>query len=135
MEAHKVCLDTTLLIDHLRGLPDAVQKSSELKEAASYLCTTSINAFELYIGAERSRHPRGLAALEGLLADIQILTFGKDAAQKAASIIANLMRKGKTIEMRDALIAGCMLKNGCTSIVTRNVSDFSRIEEMQVIEY
>jgi tRNA(fMet)-specific endonuclease VapC len=135
MEAHKVCLDTTFLIDHLRGLPDAVKKAGELKEAGSHLCTTPINAFELYIGAERSRRPRGLAALEGLLGDIQILTFGKEEAQESASIIANLMRKGKMIEMRDALIAGCMLNNGCTSIVTRNVGDFSRIEKMEVIEY
>ena len=135
MEAHKVCLDTTFLIDHLRGLPDAVHKADELKEAGSYLCTTPINAFELYIGAERSQRPRGLTALEGLLADIQILSFGKEEAQEAASIIADLMRKGKMIEMRDALIAGCMLNNGCTSIVTRNVGDFSRIEKLEVIEY
>jgi tRNA(fMet)-specific endonuclease VapC len=135
MEAHKVCLDTTFLIDHLRGLPDAVHKAGEMKETGSYLCTTPINAFELYIGAERSQRPRDFTALEGLLADIQILSFGKGEAQEAASIIADLMRKGKMIEMRDALIAGCMLKNGCITIITRNVGDFSRIEKLEVIEY
>ena len=135
MEARKVCLDTTFLIDYLRGLPDAVQKASELKEATCNLCTTSINAFELYIGAARSQRPRGLAALEGLLADIRVLSLGKGEAQESASIMADLMKQGRMIEMRDALIAGCMLRNGCTSIVTRNIADFSRIANLEVVEY
>jgi tRNA(fMet)-specific endonuclease VapC len=135
MEARKVCLDTTFLIDHLRGLPGAVQKAGELKEAGSDLCTTSVNAFELYIGAARSQRPHDLAALEGLLADVRILSLGKGEAQESASIMADLIKKGKMIEMRDALIAGCMLRNGCMSIVTRNTGDFSRIANLEVIEY
>ena len=135
MEARKVCLDTTFLIDHLRGLPEATEKASELKEAGSDLCTTSINVFELYIGAARSQRPRALAALEGLLADIRILNLGKREAEESASIMADLIRKGRMIEMRDALIAGCMLRNGYTSIVTRNSEDFSRIAKLEVIPY
>jgi tRNA(fMet)-specific endonuclease VapC len=128
-------LDTTFLIDHLRGLPEAAEKAGMLKQAGSDLCTTSINAFELYIGAARSRRPRDLAVLEGLLADIRILSLGKGEAEESASIMADLIGKGKMIEMRDALIAGCMLRNGCTSIVTRNTEDFSRISKVEVIQY
>jgi len=128
-------LDTTFLIDHLRGLPNAVNKAAELKDAGCDLCTTSISAFELYFGATLSQRPKSLAALEGLLADIRILNLGKDEAQESASIMADLMRRGRMIEMRDALIAGCMIRNACTTILTRNARDFARITELEVIEY
>jgi len=39
------------------------------------------------------------------------------------------------LQMRDALIAGCMLRNGYTSIVTRKTEDFSRIAKLEVIPY
>ncbi len=52
-----------------------------------------------------------------------------------SSAMVGLMRSGKTIEMRDALIAGCMLKSSCHSIVTRNAQDFSRIPKIEVIPY
>jgi len=63
VDATRICLDTTFLIDHLRDLPAAVEKARELKEIKSDLSTTSINAFEAYIGAIRSASPRKIAAL------------------------------------------------------------------------
>jgi len=135
MEAQRVCLDTTFLIDLLRGLPAAIDKARQLKEAGSDLSTTSINAFELYIGAMRSASPKRSARLEALLADLRILVLGKAEAEESASIIADLMGKGETIEMRDALIAGCMLRNAYPSIVTRNTRDFSRVAKIGIIGY
>jgi len=64
MEARRICLDTTFLIDLLRELPDAVQKAKQLKEAGSDVCTTSISAFELYIGAIRSASAKRISRLE-----------------------------------------------------------------------
>lgn len=133
MEATRICLDTTFLIDLLRDLPAVVEKARELKEARSDLSTTSINAFEAYIGAIHSANPKRLATLEALLGDLRILLLGKAEAEMSASIMVDLMRSGKTIEMRDALIAGCMLKSSCRSIVTRNAQDFSRIPKIEVI--
>jgi predicted nucleic acid-binding protein len=135
MEAQRICLDTTFLIDLLRGLPAAVDKAEQLKEAGSDLITTSINAFELYIGVMRSASPKRSASLEALLADLRILVLGKGEAEESASIMADLMGKGETIEMRDALIAGCMLRNACPSIVTRNTRDFSRVAKIETIDY
>lgn len=135
MEAARICLDTTFLIDLLRELPAAVEEARELKEAGPDLSTTSINAFELYIGAIRSASPKRMAKLEALLADLRILPLGKEEAQEAASIIVDLTRKSKPVEMRDALIAGCMLRNAYPSVVTRNTEDFARIPKIEVIGY
>jgi predicted nucleic acid-binding protein len=73
--------------------------------------------------------------LDALLKDVRILLLGRREAEEAASILVELMNKGKPIEMRDALIAGCMLRNAYRSIVTRNVDDFSRIKKLDVIKY
>jgi predicted nucleic acid-binding protein len=135
MEAQSACLDTTFLIDFLRDLPEAVEKARELKEAGSELSTTSINAFELYIGVIRSQDPKKIARLDALLKDLRILLLGRSEAEEAASVLVEFMRKGRPIEMRDALIAGCMLRNAYRSIVTRNVEDFSRISGIDVVRY
>ena len=135
MEAKSICLDTTFLIDFLRDLPDAVDKARELSEVGSDLFTTSVNVFELYIGAIRSANPRRTARLDALLKDMRILFLGRNEAEEAASILVELMNKGKPVEMRDALIAGCMLRNAYRSILTRNVEDFSRIRKVDVIKY
>ncbi len=73
--------------------------------------------------------------MEALLGDLRILLMGKAEAERSASIMVDLMRGGKPIEMRDALIAGCMLENSYRSIVTRNAEDFSRIPKIEVIPY
>jgi len=135
LETPIICLDTTFLIDLLRELPAAVDKAGELRGVRSELSTTSINAFEAYIGAIRSANSKRVAALEALLADLRILLLGKAEAEASASIMVDLMKDGKSIEMRDALIAGCMLTNACRSIVTRNTGDFSRIPKIEVIVY
>jgi len=135
MEAQNVCLDTTFLIDLLRDLPEAVQKARELREASSNLSTTSINAFELYLGAMRSADAKKTARLDALLRDLRILLLGRNEAEEAASVLVELMRKGKPIEMRDAMIAGCMLTNAYRSIVTRNVEGFSRINRINALRY
>lgn len=83
----------------------------------------------------RSASPKRTAKLEELLADLRILILGKEEAEEEEAIIVDLTKKGKTVEMRDALIAGCMLRNAYPSIVTRNIEDFSRIAKIEVVSY
>lgn len=135
MEAQNVCLDTTFLIDLLRDLPEAVEKARELREASTDLSTTSINAFELYLGTLRSGNPKRLASSEALLKGLRILTLAKEEAEEGASILVDLMKRGKSIDMRDALMAGCMFRNGYRTSLTRDVEDFSRIPKIQVSVY
>ncbi len=135
MEAHKICLDTTFLIDILRGLPAAIEKARELRETGCDLSTTPINVFELYIGAIRLSNTKRMTKLEALLVDLRILALGKPEAKEAASILVDLAKKGKSIDIRDALIAGCMLRNAYPSVVTRDFEDFARIAGVEVISY
>jgi len=44
-------LDTTILIDALHGKQAALRKIIEMEEARETICTTQINALELFKGA------------------------------------------------------------------------------------
>jgi len=135
MEAQRICLDTAFLIDLLRGLPAAVERARQLEETGCDLSTTSVNVFELYIGAVCSESAKRSTNLEALLADLRILGVGRRETEEAASIVVNHAKKGQPIEIRDALIAGCMLENAYPSILTRNTRDFDRITKIEAVSY
>ena len=66
--------------------------------------------------------------------NVGILPHTDNGSIRAAEIVAESQKKGKALAATDALIAGVMLSNGCTSIVTRD-SDFQRSAGMKVISY
>jgi len=51
----KVCLDTDFLIALLRNKPEAVKRAEEYDFLNVEISTTSMNAFEVYLGAFRSK--------------------------------------------------------------------------------
>jgi predicted nucleic acid-binding protein len=63
LEATSVCLDTSILIHNLRGRKETVEFIRKLEDAGTPLSTTTVNSFELYYGAYRSkRREKNLAA-------------------------------------------------------------------------
>ncbi|MGB9659116.1 MAG: type II toxin-antitoxin system VapC family toxin [Nitrososphaerales archaeon] len=134
MAGQKVCLDTTFLVDLLRDVKSAVDKAYQIGNECE-LYTTSINAFELFIGAYRSRKPKRIFDVEEILNDLILLSINKKEAEESAKIFTELMEKGGIIDIRDALIAGCMLENDCHNIVTRNISHFTRISGINALTY
>ena len=136
MATRRICLDTTFLIYFLRGKKNAVKKAEELENQDVELCTTTINAFELYLGAYSSKNPKKrIKDVRDLLADLIILNVDEKAAEESAKLLSILTSKGKMIDIRDALIAGTMLVNDCYAIVTKNVRHFKRISDIKVETY
>jgi len=120
-------LDTNFLIALLRGNKEAVEKAKEYDSAEAEVSTTSVNAFEVYFGAFRSREAeKNVKQADSLLSSIKILKLNLEASRKAGEILSELMHKGTPIDLRDALIAGITLTNGYT-LVTRNIEHFKRI--------
>ncbi len=60
-----------------------------------------------------------------------ILPLTKDSVEISAKIYSHLRKKGEIIEDIDILIAGIAIANNLV-LVTRNVSHFERIEELQI---
>ncbi|MDD1778989.1 MAG: type II toxin-antitoxin system VapC family toxin [Candidatus Helarchaeota archaeon] len=114
-----------------------------LAHSDEILFTTEINVFELYLGLysiktlekNPSLMKKRLSYLEELLFRFQILPFGRKEAIQAAKILGALINQGKPIEFRAGLIAGIALSNGITTILTKNLDHFSRIEGVKVITY
>ena len=108
----------------LRGVPEAVRKAEELDSVEAEISTTSMNAFEIYLGAFRSKNAaENVKQADGLLGSIEILNLTLEGSRKSSEILLELMRRGEPIGLRDAIIAGIALVNGYT-LVTRNVGVF-----------
>lgn len=127
MDTQTACIDTDILIDHLRGSPEATQTIERLEEAGQTLSTTAVNAYELSYGAWKTREPEAnLEAVETLLNRLNVYPLSREAAQEAGRVMANLERKGIPVEIRDIFIGATAKTNGAT-LYTRNTRHFENI--------
>jgi predicted nucleic acid-binding protein len=134
LETATVCLDTSVLIDNLRGKKQTVEFIKRLEEAGRNLTTTAITSFELYYGAYRSNsRDKNLGATKLLLARLVILDLTDDCSIEAGRILALLEEKGDLIGFRDALIAAIVMTHKMT-LATRDTEHFSRIPDLEILE-
>jgi tRNA(fMet)-specific endonuclease VapC len=124
------CLDTDLLVAILRGKEEAKKAVDKLDEEAKN-ATTSVNAFELFFGANRSeRKQENVKEASKLIERLTVFPLDTASSKKAAEISAKLSAKGETIDYRDAMIAAIAIENGLT-LITRNQAHFKRIKGLQ----
>jgi len=128
-----ICVDSTLIIDFLKGKPEAIRQLQRVREGG-ILSTTSVNAFEVMFGLLRRRDRRVDAVAERFFSSCQMFSFDFTAAKKAAAIAVALTEKGAMINELDVLIAGAMLVNGTNSIATADVKDFQRIDKIEICQ-
>lgn len=83
------------------------------------LCTSCINVAEI----ERGARPAERRAIDLLLRRLDFLTTTQEAAARAGRYQADWRRRGKTLHLADALIAGTARSHGAV-LVTDNVEDF-----------
>lgn len=128
-------LDSTILIDFLRGNETAVNTIRTLESTVLY--TTEVNVFEIVTGtyAEKSNKHVHLEKFFALLSKIVVLPLDRKSSLKAGEIAGKLITEGKQIQETDCLIAGIALANGITQILTANKNHFERIPELRVISY
>jgi predicted nucleic acid-binding protein len=125
------CLDTDLLVAILRGKEEAWKKVEEIDEESKG-ATTTINAFELFFGANKSQIKNENAnKTSKLLERLTVFPLDFSSSRKAAEISATLVTKGETIDFRDAMIASIAIENNLT-IVTRNNTHFKRIKDLKL---
>ena len=115
----KYLLDTTALIDHLRGRKEVVDLMTSLAQEGHVLGTCAVNVAEVHAGlreAERGRADR-------LLDRLELYQLSRAVATLAGRYRYESARRGVTIAITDALIAGAAVKEGAT-LITANVRDF-----------
>lgn len=124
-----VVLDTDFLVALLRGNQDAQKKAEKLD---TEIFTTSINALELFEGANRSsQKEKRLEEVDKLLRTIGVLNFDTEAARLTAQISNKLKKDGKMLDLMDIMIAS-IVKANKQVLITRNVNHFSRIAGLRI---
>ena len=111
-------LDTTFIVDHLRGTPAAVQRLRQIVEQGDIPFVNDIVTAEAWAGAPSDDDPD----LINLLAFLEFIAAGPTHARTAGRWRARSRAAGRDIGTADALIAACADDSGA-SVLTRNVRD------------
>ena len=112
-------LDTTFLVDHLRGDEDVTRFFRDLVGEGHVLGTTCVNVAEV----ERGIRPKERKATDTLLRRLRFFDTTREAARRAGRYQAEFERRGVTIHTADALIAGTARAHGAI-LLTNNANDF-----------
>jgi tRNA(fMet)-specific endonuclease VapC len=126
-------LDTNSLIYFFKGLGNV--GINLLAKPPKDIGVPAIVLYELETGIKKSQSPqKRIKQLNDLITVVTVLPFGKTEAKAAAQIRADLEKKGTPIGPYDILIGGTALANQAT-LVTRNVKEFKRIKNLNVIDW
>lgn len=127
-------IDSTFVIDVLRG-SRSVADQLETVDRTGVPFVSSITVMELAEGINRSDASESEhAAVEGLLADVNEITFDRASAFRAGELNAELIAAGEPIDETDVMVAATALVHGYP-VVTRNTDHFDRIDGLDVLTY
>jgi predicted nucleic acid-binding protein len=115
-------LDSTVLIDHLRGR-GAADRVEARALGGDLLATTAINVEEI----ARGLRPREQGAAEALLSGLIELPLGIDEGRQAGTWRREFAARGTSLSQADCLIAAAALSAGA-HLATGNPDDFPMAE-------
>jgi predicted nucleic acid-binding protein len=121
-------LDSTVLIDYLRGRP-AVGRVSALIDAGDIAATTALNVEEIFRGLRPGEEPAATELFSGL----QVIAVDAAAAWQAGDWRRGFAMRGVTLWEADCLVAATAKVNGA-EFVTGNPGDFP-MSELEVIHW
>lgn len=121
-------LDTTFLIDLMRGDDGAVEKATELEEDLVQQRLSSMTLFELFYGVERSNQPTTeRKQVEAVLGSKPIHPSNTAVMRKAGRLAGRLANEGTPVGDGDVIIAATADVRD-EPVLTRNVEDFERLD-------
>lgn len=123
-------LDTNILSELARN-PHGVVADRIAEVGGDAVCASIVTAAELRFGCAKKGSPRLLRQVEAILEGVEVLPFDVPADAEYAGIRAELEAAGTPIGPNDLLIAAHARALG-TTLVTANISEFSRVRELKV---
>lgn len=139
-----VLIDSNVMIDFLKNVKPTVTKIKQYISKKIPIFISTISIYEVYMGivanlylkeGRPSKVPELLSVYERFLLKCGILNFTREAAEKSADIFANSQGKGIPIKEKGCQIAGIALVHGISEILTRDISDFSKIFNITGLKY
>ncbi len=128
-----IVLDTNVISGLMHPAPDAALVGWIDRQPVDSLWLTSMTVMEVRFGIELLAHGRRrrrfvesfLRLLDETLRG-RVLSFDREAADRAAEFAARRRVAGHPIEFRDAEIAGIVAAHNAT-LATRNIRDFESL--------
>jgi tRNA(fMet)-specific endonuclease VapC len=126
----KHVLDTTWIVEYLRGNAEVISKIQELQGEG--LAVSIISVAELFEGVFRSNNPSGNEqALKDFLSAVTVLDITHDICRVYGEEKAKLLQKGTVIGALDLLIAATALHHNLT--LHTEDHDFERLEGLNPV--
>lgn len=130
-----VMVDTTFLIDVMRGRDRAVAILERLTDEGAPIAIATTTLFEFFRGLEtvnltQAEKRRVVDVVQGR----PIHPLDPAAAQRAGEIDARLWAEGEAIDPEDACIAGIALSRD-EELVTRKAREFGRVAGLRMRTY
>jgi predicted nucleic acid-binding protein len=119
-------LDTSVAVDHLRGVEPAVQVLTQLIEADEPILASEVVRFELLAGV---RDPE-VDALELFFSALSWVPVGEEVSRTAAALARNHRRSHSGIDDADYLIAATTLLLDA-ELLTMNVRHFPMLKGLR----
>jgi tRNA(fMet)-specific endonuclease VapC len=123
-------LDTNIVSSFIRYPVGSVSAHID-RHGSDTVAVNAIVAGELYFGAIKNPDPRLIDRIDVVLASIAGVAIEAPTDYFYGAVRADLERKGTPIGSNDLWIAAHALALGVT-IVTANISEFSRVEGLRV---
>ncbi|MCH7736767.1 MAG: type II toxin-antitoxin system VapC family toxin [Chloroflexi bacterium] len=124
----KYILDTTLLIDHLRGHKEAAELVDNLALDGHRIGVCCVSIAELYSGLGQDEQ----AAAGDLTDGLEYYDVSREAAKEAGRYRYEYARRGTVLSTADTLIAATAIAVEAI-LITSNVKDFP-MEEIELLE-
>lgn len=115
----KLMLDTSVLIDVLRGRKDRRLLLRRLIAEGHSLSTTVLNVAELYAGMRSGEEVK----TEEFLDALECVELRSSAARLAGRLKSTWQKKGRTLTLADTIIAAVAIEQRCV-LLTDNRKDF-----------
>ncbi len=132
----KYSLDSSIIIDFLRGQPNVTQRLYEvLDNSELYIC--SIVYYEVVRGFRYEERTRKLNEFQRLYENAKHLFFDREnfkVIDEAVKIYGQLRGNGLKIDENDIYIAAVSMVNDCT-LVTANTRHFERVEGLNFVNW
>ena len=128
-------LDTTFLIDLMNGDGAAVEKARELERDLVQQRLSSMTIFELYYGVARSDQSEAeREKVVNVLSSKPVHPADTAVMRKAGRLAGELANAGSAVGDGD-IIVGATADVVDEPVLTRNVSDFERLDGVDVETY
>jgi len=124
-------LDTDILSEFLRGDPKVIEKVADHLKEYGFVSLSIITYYEILNGLLYKDAKKQLQKFEDFIQLNKVIPLTLPMAKTAATIQADLRKKGTEIGHTDTLIAGIAITSEL-QLITNNTNHFKRIKGLKI---